>query len=210
MTRAEAEKLIETTPPSLRDLVRARSLDFSPTPLQDLCRRHGMPIAAGLAHVSPEALLLAEGSDFGPAASGALDELALEPEYLEPNHCAENAVELATDYGLDLWMGLALHTSSSEPVAHAWCLHGDGRVIDPTWGAGAAYLGIRFDLIEIAAAQLRSMKAAGIEVGAGSSELFKANNFLFLDRFYLDRDRERARAAAASEARAAMAILLPG
>jgi hypothetical protein len=60
----------------------------------------------------------------------------------EAHDCALNALDYATAHELTYVQGLAVAHRGGQPTLHAWCADTQGRVSDPTWGQGSAYLGI--------------------------------------------------------------------
>ncbi|MFE2912448.1 hypothetical protein ACFXI0_07825 [Kitasatospora indigofera] len=90
-------------------------------------------------HRTVQSLLLAEGRWFTPA--GLPSQITPLPE----RDCFANAaLTERTHPGLLYAEGFAMPASVPFPVAHAWCVTPDGRVVDPTWTdfAGAAYIGL--------------------------------------------------------------------
>ena len=60
-----------------------------------------------------------------------------------PKECFRNAFKLSSkDANYVYTEGLAFAPNLPLPLAHAWCTTLDGKVYDPTWPDGVAYLGI--------------------------------------------------------------------
>lgn len=60
--------------------------------------------------------------------------------------CFANAYRLANRHKLTYVEGYAINEITSHPVLHAWCIDGQNRVLDPTWGTAELYFGIPFRL----------------------------------------------------------------
>jgi hypothetical protein len=63
-----------------------------------------------------------------------------------PKNCYYNCLEIVEEDSHFIYCeGYALPEDGILPVPHAWLINFDGRVIDPTWEAGGAYIGLPFD-----------------------------------------------------------------
>ena len=73
------------------------------------------------------------------------------PEGIEPGlpkGCYYNSLELLREHPKLVYCeGYALPDTGILAVPHAWLINSDGKVIDPTWEAGEAYLGVPFDTL---------------------------------------------------------------
>lgn len=77
----------------------------------------------------------------------------------EPKQCFRNAITICDDDELVYVEGYMLRPGVPFPVHHAWCVTGDGIVVDPTIEdpETCAYYGIRFDLDFVLAAPRTGM-----------------------------------------------------
>jgi hypothetical protein len=123
-----------------------------------------------------EDLLLAKGVEGvgGPLPDGM--------ERGEPKLCFQNAGRLAFD-GWTYCEGLAIRESLGLPLAHAWVLDDDGKVVDPTWDRPEEthYLGVVVPFESYRRAVLRHKVWGVLDTGLGLnmeliSELMEADN----------------------------------
>jgi len=93
----------------------------------------------GWPYVCVEDFILKKGrsmGDMSPFPNGA--------KKGEIKNCFKNAFELALETGWTYCEGYAF--SVVLPLAHAWVLDEQGRVIDPTWREGKDYYGVEIPL----------------------------------------------------------------
>jgi hypothetical protein len=85
------------------------------------------------------------------------------PRMGEPKQCYMNAAKMALDDDVLVYAeGYAIVSPVPIPVAHAWCVGGDGLVVDPTWDEGTLpgereYFGVAIRRDYLAAALVRRM-----------------------------------------------------
>lgn len=95
---------------------------------------------------SPYHLVLDHGRRFTAPLAPA--ELAVaDAVVIEVKECFSNAARYAARHtGLLYAEGYALFDHGAPPVAHGWCVHSDGTVLDPSWTSttGLAYIGLAF------------------------------------------------------------------
>jgi len=93
------------------------------------------------------------------------------PWMQKPRQCFSNSLQLTVVDRLRYVEGFAVLATVNLPVHHGWCLDGDGRVVDPTWGTrGVTYFGVPFKHAYAAAryeAQINKGRLIGsvIEIG---------------------------------------------
>ena len=79
----------------------------------------------------------------------------------EMKQCYRNAFLLALEKDWDYVEGYATTTELGIPLMHAWCLDSEGRVVDPTWSDGDAYVGVVIPR-ELAVRVMRRVELYGV------------------------------------------------
>jgi len=72
--------------------------------------------------------------------------------------CFRNAFRLMSSRGYTYVEGIAMPSNTLFATHHAWCVDGSGRVIDPTWPDGVAYLGVHLNEFFVYQRALRRRK----------------------------------------------------
>ena len=67
-------------------------------------------------------------------------------KYGEIGDCHFNAMQMALQHSWLYAEGWAVFAEGLHPQEHAWCVDGEGNVIDPTWANGHDYFGVVFEL----------------------------------------------------------------